>query len=259
MSVVSGDIRPRRGAERGRGNPLLERVRSRRAGRVIGGLALLAGAGVFTHHMLAPGLFPVRTVRFIGHFPRVPRDRLVAVIAPYMHENFYALDLTAVATAVHAVPWAAGVSVTRRFPRTLDISLHDQQLVGQWANGGFVNAKGAQVRLGGYARPANLPLFAGPEGAEQQMEKRYQHFNAILSPLSLTITRLSLSARQSWRVTLGDGVTVMLGRHPDSRLMRLVAIFPQLAPQIPRMRRIDLRYTNGFAVSWRKAPGDTHG
>ncbi|MDA8361217.1 MAG: cell division protein FtsQ/DivIB [Gammaproteobacteria bacterium] len=258
MSAVSGDIRPRRTGARG-ATGWFDRLRPRRTRVLVAAVLALIGGGAAVHRLLSPGHFPVRRVRFVGHFPRVPRDRLVAVIAPFMHANFYALDLAAVAAAVRAVPWVAHVSVTRRFPRTLDIGLRDQRLVAQWNGGGFVNAQGAQIHLDGVGRPQGLPIFDGPQGGEAQMWTRYQQFSAILAPLSLTITRLWLSARQSWRAQLGDGVTIVLGRRPDARLVRLVRVYPQLAAQISHMRRIDLRYTNGFAVRWRKGPGGTHG
>ncbi|MDA8389835.1 MAG: cell division protein FtsQ/DivIB [Gammaproteobacteria bacterium] len=258
MSVVSGEIRPRRSDARG-GEGRFHRLRSRRTGIMLAIILPVMAGGLAVHRLLAPGRFPVRMVRFVGHFPRVPRDRLVAAVSPFMHANFYALDLAAVAAAVRTVPWAAHVSVTRRFPRTLDIVLRDQKLVAQWAGGGFVNARGAQIHLDGVGKPAGLPIFYGPKGDESQMLSRYQQFSTILAPRSLTITRLWLSARQAWRARLGDGVTIVLGRRPHARLVRLVQVFPQLAAQIPHMRSIDLRYTNGFAVRWRKGPGDTHG
>lgn len=256
MSAVSGEIRPRGAPVRG---GLLRRLRSRQAGIAAGALLLAASGGFLVHRVLAPGYFPVRTIRFVGHFPRVPRARLIAAVRPFMHANFYALDLAAVAAAVRAVPWAAHVSVTRAFPRTLDISLRDRKLVARWAGGGFIDAHGGQVRLDGGVMSAHLPVFAGPKGEEKQILRRYTQFSAILAPLSLVITRLSVSARQSWLATLEDGVTLVLGRKPGARLLRLVQVFPQLVPQLSHMRRIDLRYTNGFAVRWRTGPGDIHG
>jgi len=45
---------------------------------------------------------------------------------------------------------------------------------------------------------------------------------------------------------------------PEARLRRLVAAWPAaLAGRAGRVARVDLRYTNGFAVRWRPgaAPG----
>ena len=38
----------------------------------------------------------------------------------------------------------------------------------------------------------------------------------------------------------------------DERLLRFFdVVAPALAPELPRVRYVDLRYTNGFAVGWR--------
>ncbi|MHB1565565.1 MAG: cell division protein FtsQ/DivIB [Acidiferrobacter sp.] len=205
------------------------------------------------HALLAPARFPVRMIRFTGHFQNVPRDRLVAVASPFLQKNFYGLNLDAVTTAVHGVPWVGMVSVERRFPRTLVVHIADAQLVAHWAAGGFVSAAGEHLHLDGHKLPVGLPVFAGPRGAESKMVDAYMQFKTALAPLSLRVIALRLSARRTWRLKLAHGPVLVLGHHAQKRLTRFAQVFPQISDRLARMRRIDLRYTNGFAVSWRKA------
>lgn len=206
----------------------------------------------------APTRFPVRVVRLIGDLQNVPRPALVNAVRPFMHQNFYGLDLNSVERAVRQVPWVGTAHVERRFPRTLVVYVAPQVLAARWAEGGWVGANGAHVHLQGYHLPQGLPLFRGPAGREKDMASHYRLFQKLLNPVGLNISALMLSERQTWRVRLDKGPLLVLGHDGSARIARFVRIFPQIATQVASMRRIDLRYTNGFAVSWRKASGDKY-
>jgi cell division protein FtsQ len=61
-----------------------------------------------------------------------------------------------------------------------------------------------------------------------------------------------MDERGAWTVELAGGQRVRLGRRDvDARLDRFFsAVLPALGAQLDRIRYFDLRYTNGFAVSW---------
>ncbi|HEU4773489.1 MAG TPA: cell division protein FtsQ/DivIB, partial [Lysobacter sp.] len=61
----------------------------------------------------------------------------------------------------------------------------------------------------------------------------------------------------SWTLGLGNGAQVVVGRsEARARLGRFVRLMPQLlAQQVQRLVRADLRYTNGFALSWTPITG----
>ena len=66
-----------------------------------------------------------------------------------------------------------------------------------------------------------------------------------------------MDKRGSWSITLTDGTEVVLGRNdPEQRLERFAPLLPRLAAQHPgqRLVRADLRYTNGFSLSWAALP-----
>ncbi len=218
----------------------------------VGALALTLALALLLHEVLAPGRFPVRVVRFVGDLRGVPRAALVARVAPFLHANFYALNLDAVRAAVAPVPWVGAVRVARRFPRTLVVHIDRETLAGRWAQGGFVTSAGRHVHLGGEKAPAGLPVFVGPPGCESAMIAHYERFQSLLAPAHLTIARVILSARHTWRLDVSHGALLVLGHKGGARIARFMRIFPEIAHAFPSMGRIDLRYTNGFAVRWKK-------
>lgn len=244
-----------RGSARGRHGLLQIPARYVRGALIATSLVL---AVLLVREFFAPTRFPVRVVRLVGDLHNVPRPVLVKAVAPFMHQNFYALDLNAVASAVGQVPWVGTARVERRFPRTLVVRVTPQVLTARWAKGGWVSADGRHVHLQGYRLPQGMPLFQGPVGREAYMATHYRRFQRLLSPLGLDISTLILSDRETWRIGLDKGPLLVLGRDGSARIGRFVRVFPQIAPLFASMRRVDLRYTNGFAVSWRAASGDQH-
>jgi cell division protein FtsQ len=103
---------------------------------------------------------------------------------------------------------------------------------------------------------AELPSLAGPPGTERDVARRYLAVRGKLVESELSLERLELDARGSWRLVLGGGQEVRLGRRDiDERLYRFFdVVAPALAAELRSVQYVDLRYTNGFAVGWRDGP-----
>ncbi len=73
-----------------------------------------------------------------------------------------------------------------------------------------------------------------------------------LSSFGIHINSLSLSERRAWQLQLRDGPLVILGRSDvDNRINRFTGtVVLSLNDQLHRVKKIDMRYTNGFAVEW---------
>jgi cell division protein FtsQ len=65
---------------------------------------------------------------------------------------------------------------------------------------------------------------------------------------------LQVDSRGALDIELINGLQVKLGRDDiDYKIERLVGIYQQqILPRRERIRRLDLRYSNGFAVAWKK-------
>ena len=70
------------------------------------------------------------------------------------------------------------------------------------------------------------------------------------------VQEVALDPRGSWRLGLNNGAVVVVGRsEARARLDRFVRLLPQLLTQnTQQLARADLRYTNGFALTWKPAP-----
>jgi cell division protein FtsQ len=103
---------------------------------------------------------------------------------------------------------------------------------------------------------AGLPSLAGPTGTERDVARRYLAVRGKLAEADLSLERLELDERGSWRLVLGGGQEIRLGRRDiDERLYRFFdVVAPALTAELQSVQYVDLRYTNGFAVGWREGP-----
>jgi len=80
--------------------------------------------------------------------------------------------------------------------------------------------------------------------------------------LGLRVAALRLDARGAWEFGLSNGVSVRLGRRQvDERIERFMQVGAKvIAGRASKIDYVDMRYTNGFSVGWRKGhkpPKDT--
>jgi cell division protein FtsQ len=100
-----------------------------------------------------------------------------------------------------------------------------------------------------------LPIFISPGGTEKKLTENYLQAQRELAAVGLQIGEFRMDARHALSLTLTNGVEVILGREAvEGRLQRLVRIYQKtLSGRTGDIARIDLRYSNGLAVGWRKA------
>ena len=231
----------------------------RRPGPLLMLLAALSvavtGLGALGYLMAEPQTLPVRTLRVHGETGHLDRDALRRVVMPYAEAGFVALDVAGIQQAVEGLPWVYQAAVRRVWPDALDISIEEQQPLARWADGGLVNRHGERFVPPGDRAETSLPLFGGPDGTADTLTKRYREMRRVLAPLGLKIVELGLDQRRSWHLRLSNGLTLLLGRDEYyRRLLRFVRVYSGvLADKAGRIKQVDLRYTNGFAVRWADA------
>jgi cell division protein FtsQ len=217
-----------------------------------GALAAVTAVLVAADTLLRPETFPVRSVSFEGEFKQVDERALTAAMIDTVRGGFFLLDLDAVRRRAQGVPWVHEVTVRRRWPDGVYLRFSEQQLAARWGASGWVNVQGEYVDLQGRAGPEGLPRLNGPDGMQARVLEHYRNLNEILAPVGLQIATLTLTPRHSWSVQLDNGLTLTLGREaPEPKVARFARVYPKaLALQAARIKRVDLRYTNGFSVEW---------
>lgn len=235
-----------------------EAARSPWRGRLplIVGLLGLAGLTVGAAWWLSePQSLPLRTVRVEGALQHVTQQEVHAAVSPHAQAGFLYIDINAVRMALEQLPWVHSVQVRRAWPDVLLVQLREQQVLARWADGGLVNPEGKVFRPVDPVVTTELPVLRGPQGTSVMITAQFIELQRALLPLQLGITEVAMDERRAWRLMLDNGMELMLGRneHP-ARMERFARAWPRiLGPRSATVARIDLRYTNGFAVQWRQS------
>jgi cell division protein FtsQ len=199
---------------------------------------------------------PVRELVVEGTFQRVTPIQVEAAVAEGLKAGFMTVNLGALRASVQELDWVDRASVGRRWPDTLIVRVTEHQAAARWGEHGLLNVRGELFTERSQHSFPELPSLAGPRGSERDVARRYLAVRGKLAEAGLTLEKLELDARGAWRLVLGGGQEIRLGRRDiDERLYRFFdVVAPALAADLKRVDYVDLRYTNGFAVGWRDGP-----
>ena len=209
-------------------------------------------------------LFPIRTIQLDGDLARNSVPTIRANATPQLAGNFFSVDLQRGRAAFESVPWVRHAVVRRVWPDRLAVRLEEHRAAALWEGAGddgasdrLVNSYGEVFEANvGDVEDDNLPSFAGPEGSAARMLALYRRLEPTLARLEMSVARVQLSGRGSWRVELDSGAALELGRGSADELIarseRFVRTYTQVAARWRQpLEYADLRHTDGYAVRLR--------
>jgi len=215
-------------------------------------LMMLYGAIHYAVHL--PELLPLNSVRLDAASQRVSAAGVLQVASNEMRGNLFTVDIERVRQALEKLPWVRSVSIRREFPNRLAVQLEEHQVLARWNSSMLVNRHG-EVFVAGTDWAAKsdqaLPEFVGLEGTSAEVASNYEQFSRQLAAVNLQMAQITLTPRRAWQLRLINGVVLELGREDmQQRLARFVEVYPySLAAGQSKLKYVDLRYRNGFAVS----------
>lgn len=216
-------------------------------------LSLLAVAGFGLYEA---GWREIVSVRVAGELHYTPRGELQRAVAAFANRSLYQVDVEAIRRAALEQAWVKHASVRRVWPDALHIAVIEREPVARWGEDGLMEADASVFYPPGLQGFETLPRLHGPEGREVQVLRRYAELSQLLGPVSRRIVHLSLDERHAWRLVLDNGVEILMGQSErNAALGQLVDVLHRVLRADPsELQRVDLRYTNGFAVLWKEAP-----
>jgi cell division protein FtsQ len=219
---------------------------------IAGGLMLAAAA---VHAVARLPILPIRQVVVVNALREVQRADVEQAISG-LRGNLVSVSLDGVRASFEKLPWVRRAEVRRRWPGTLELTLHEHHPVARWGEGNqqLVNAEGEVFYATGSSTAATLPVFNGPLGSAPEILARYRELRELLEPTGRSARLVTLTPRLAWQVRLDDGLALELGREQSKapvkeRLARFVAVYPvAVATRQPKPQVADLRYPNGFVL-----------
>jgi cell division protein FtsQ len=229
------------------------------AGLLVVGLAGLGYAAVAW--IAAHPVFAIKSVRFQGDTQQVKQAVVKTMIVQQMRGTFFTANLSELKRQAESMPWVRRAQVSRAWPNEVVLTLEEHRPFARFNSDQLINTFGEifTVNLAEVSQlqSRGLPRFSGPVAAAALMQSRYSELSAWLQPLGSPVRSLALSDRLGWTVTLDNGLVLELGRDMapqavQERLHGLMATWPQLLQRVGMPTRVDLRYSDGYAI---QAPG----
>lgn len=214
-------------------------------------ISLLVWGGTFLSHS---DTLPIKQVRIEGDFTHLSPVDLQLLVTDKVRGGFFNLDVDAVRLALLDEPWVSEVTVKRIWPDALRVVVIEQIPAVRWNDSSLLNSSGEYFAPEFATIPNELPLLSGPVGTEVNVLNK---FNAMQERVQLTgfkIASVTLNERRAWSFQLGNGINVVLGRRDfEERLNRFLTLIPTtISGRVEQASSIDMRYTNGFSIRWKK-------
>lgn len=219
------------------------------------GLLLLVGVGL-VH--ISPAIVdainqPVREMRLTGEFDGTKAPEVRVVLGNFAGIGILQVDLARIKAQLELMPWVERATVTRRWPRAIEVQLFEHRLVARWRDGGYLTQSG--LVLHGVDGREPLPLVATRWSAPEEILQHFLVLNSVVQSVGLELFELHEGVAGDLTLVLANGIQVQLGNQLQvARIQKfLMAWSSGLGQQESLIERIDMRYVSGFAVRWRNS------
>lgn len=255
---MSGHASARRGATRRGAQP-----RAARAAWLVPALivALLLAAGEMGVSALREvANVPIKQVTVNGDFRFLDKAEVEEIMLPHLGTGYFMVDLAGIRDDLKRLPMVHEVTVRRAWPDRLMVFITEQVPVLRFGEDAYLNPYAEVFRPAAALPGLELPLVEGPAGSEKLLLERFDAFAELLEPSGLRIARLALDGKHAWRITLGNGSELLLGRREVENKARIVSqlLAGDWAADRDRIERLDMRYSNGVAVAWKGEAPKAH-
>lgn len=197
---------------------------------------------------------PIRYVQVEGAFQYIDKDNIQMKISPLVQAGYFSIDLQAIQQSVMSLPWAESVQVQRIWPDRLKLRIYEQKPIMRWQAHSLLNERGEVFRPLNIDRFQSLAVLYAPNEQRHELLEVMHGLSVSLMDQGLYLTEFRVNERQSWLLSMENGLTIQLGRlQPLEKFSQLIkALIVSGGDLVSKMAYIDMRYPNGYAVRWRE-------
>ena len=197
---------------------------------------------------------PIALINISGDLKRVPIQSIENYTNNLLNKGFLSFNAFEVKEKIESLDWVESAEIIRIWPNKIDIRIIEESLLGIWKDDLILNSSGKLYVVDQRSIPENIPRLAGPQGSERDVMNLFIHINNLLTGRGLYLDTLTLDARGSWSFTIKSKIEIKLGKTEiNQKLERFfLALDQSLLAKINKVSYIDLRYSEGLAVAWKK-------
>lgn len=198
-------------------------------------------------------IFPINTLKIEAPCHFIGRHHIQKILQPYLNQSYLMFSEKNLTQDIKNIPWTETVSVKKIWPDQVVVQILERIPVAIY-NNMILSDKGDLFKPLKMKKFSDYPHFYGPKNQQKDILHIYEKLSKLLKTQDLFISEIHLRENQAWDITLNNGVILRLGKQDiKQRLSRFIEVYPKLfAARFDRISSVDLRYSNGIAVSWKK-------
>lgn len=196
---------------------------------------------------------PIRYVRTKGVFQYLSKEELKEALMPIVSVSIFDADMQLIHATVSKLPWVKSTAVKREWPDTIDIEVSERKAYVRWWDYGLLTDYGELFTPSNVSQFKSLLLVEGPKQQEAKTLEIMKGVKTALEDQALELAEFKVNDREAWEIKLKSGLEILLGRTGQlKKLQRFLDTLPVFGQEkMAAMQLVDLRYPNGFAVSWK--------
>ena len=197
---------------------------------------------------------PIDSINVSGDLKRVSIKSIDSHTDNILNKGFISFSASEVKKKIELLDWVQSAEIIRMWPNKIDIRIKEESLLGIWNDNLILNSSGKLYVVDQRSIPENIPRLNGPQGSERDVMNLFIKIDTLLTGRGLYLEALTLDVRGSWSFTIKPKIEIKLGKTEiDQKLERFfLALDQSLLAKINKVSYIDLRYSEGLAVSWKK-------
>ncbi len=196
---------------------------------------------------------PIKYVRIEGVFQYLSKNEVKIVVQPLVMKGFFEVDIQEITSTVSTLPWVDSVIVKRIWPDAIDIKVFEKKPFSRWGESNLITEQGVIFTPPQIEAFNNLTLVKGPEMQQIKVLEIMKGIKTALADQAMELVEFNINDRDAWKIKLSNNLEILLGRNEQlkklQRFLRTLDVLKQ--DQVEQMALVDLRYPNGYAVSWK--------
>ena len=197
-------------------------------------------------------ILPIRSVQLAGNFEYLDQGEIEKTLQTYVGQGFFSFDIHQLQRSLHQKPWTESVSVRRIWPDKIRVTITEKKPVARWDEQHLLSDR-AQVYRADTGGFRHLPLVHAKSHGPAWALGQFYALDARFTSVDERVLALRVDSRGALELELINGFEIKLGRGDiERKVERLISIYTQqILPRREQIERLDLRYSNGFAVAWK--------
>jgi cell division protein FtsQ len=197
----------------------------------------------FLYKLENPNILRVENIYLNSELKSVNIKRLSKFLTKYNQKPIMYLDLKEIKQQIEAFPWVKTAIVSRKLPNTIEIKIHENNLVGLFYENGIyypISDDGKIIEKSAQFNP-KIPVVKGEEANKHISE--YLEILSALKPYHVNVKTGEYVGKRRWNLIFKDGVKVKL---PEENYALAAQKLKELQRQEKildrKIKEIDLRF-----------------